>query len=489
MRKRFEQQLQIGQFPISEAEINPKSRDSYVHLMRALKEIFITPKYNEKIFSILENKILSGKKSTGRRGMDLWHIFVLAQVRLGLNTNYDRLETMANGDHMLRSVMGVEMDAGFEKQKFEYQQIVDNVNLLDNETVEKLNAVIIEFGHDVFKKKEAEPLLLKTDSFVVESNVHFPTDYNLLYDCGRKCLDVIGHLLKANPNIPGWRKIRNWRRDLKSKMRNLGKASSSGGKGKQERIKKTAREYLSKARALSEKLSNDLVEIPINVQKDLLLLVQLETYLQLLNKHIDLVERRIIKGEQIPHQEKLFSIFEDYTEWIQKGKLRPNVELGKKVSITSDQYNLIVDYKIMEHESDSEIVIQLADNLIQKFPILSWSFDKGYYKKTNKELLQLYIPQVVMPKKGKPNQQEKHEESQAKFIKTRCQHSAVESNINELEHRGLDRCPDRGKHHFYRYTGLGVCSYNLRKIGARLIDQDRKEAKLSQNERLRKIRA
>ncbi len=73
--------------------------------MRALKEIFITPEYNEKIFSILENKILFGKESTGRRGMDLWHIFVLAQVRLGLNTNYDRLETMANGDHVLRSVM------------------------------------------------------------------------------------------------------------------------------------------------------------------------------------------------------------------------------------------------------------------------------------------------------------------------------------------------------------------------------------------------
>jgi len=489
MRKRFEQQLRIGQFPISEAEINPKSRDAYVHLMRALKEIFITPKYNEKIFSILENKILSGKKSTGRRGMDLWHIFVLAQVRLGLNTNYDRLETMANGDHMLRSVMGVEMDAGFEKQKFEYQQIVDNVNLLDNKTVEKLNAVIIEFGHGVFKKKEAEPLLLKTDSFVVESNVHFPTDYNLLYDCGRKCLDVTGHLLKANPNIPGWRKIKNWRRDLKCKMRNLGKASSSGGKYKQDRMKKAAREYLSKARALSSKLGNNLVEIPINAQKDLLLLVQLEMYLQLLNKHIDLVERRIIKGEKIPHHEKLFSIFEDYTEWIQKGKLRPNVELGKKVSITSDQYNLIVDYKIMEHESDSEIVIELADNLIQKFAIQSWSFDKGYYKKINKELLQLCIPHVVMPKKGKSNQQEKQEESQAKFVKTRCQHSAVESNINELEHRGLDRCPDRGKPHFYRYTGLGVCSYNLRKIGARLIDQDRKEAKLAQNVRLRKIRA
>jgi hypothetical protein len=107
MRQRFEQQIKLGQIPVSEAEINPKSRDPYMHLMRALKEIFLTPEYNKKIFNILEQKIMAGKKATGRRGMDLWYIFVLAQVRLGLNTNYDRLHTMANSDHLLRGVMGV----------------------------------------------------------------------------------------------------------------------------------------------------------------------------------------------------------------------------------------------------------------------------------------------------------------------------------------------------------------------------------------------
>ena len=86
-------------------------------------------------------------------------------------------------------------------------------------------------------------------------------------------------------------------------------------------------------------------------------------YKQLLDKHINLVERRLIKKEVIPHEEKLFSIFEPSTEWITKGKLRPSVQLGKKVNITSDQYHLIVDYQIMEHEADSEIVIQLADRI------------------------------------------------------------------------------------------------------------------------------
>jgi len=98
--------------------------------------------------------------------------------------------------------------------------------------------------------------------------------------------------------------------------------------------------------------------------------------MELLEKHIDLLERRVIKGEQIPHEEKMFSIFEEYTEWVTKGKLRPNVELGKKLAITTDQFNLIVDYQIMEHQADSEIVPELADRISSLYNVESWSFDK-----------------------------------------------------------------------------------------------------------------
>ncbi len=86
--------------------------------------------------------------------------------------------------------------------------------------------------------------------------------------------------------------------------------------------------------------------------RDFELRLEIEYYQSMLEKHIDLVERRIIKGETIPHWEKLFSIFETYTEWITKGKQNPGVELGKNIQITTDQFHLIVDYKIMEHEVD-----------------------------------------------------------------------------------------------------------------------------------------
>ena len=150
MRKRFEPQFLLGQLPIEETRIPLKSRDSLVALVAALKKLYITPEWNEKIFMILEQKILSGKKKTGRYGMNLWQVFVLAQFRLAINCSYDRLHLMSNNDKMLRQLMGVETESGFEDYEFEYQNILDNIGLLDDQTVRELNEVIVSFGHEVF---------------------------------------------------------------------------------------------------------------------------------------------------------------------------------------------------------------------------------------------------------------------------------------------------------------------------------------------------
>jgi hypothetical protein len=64
---------------------------------------------------------VKGKKKTGRPGMDLWVLFVMAQTRLCLNISYDELHRMANNDKMFREIMGIETEDGFERIEFEYQ--------------------------------------------------------------------------------------------------------------------------------------------------------------------------------------------------------------------------------------------------------------------------------------------------------------------------------------------------------------------------------
>lgn len=486
MRKRFEQQLGLGQLPIEEIQINPKSNNSVDELVVALKSIYCNKEYNEKIFNILEKYINTGTHRTGRTGMDLWSIFVLSQVRLCLNTSYDVLHNLANNHRSMRHLMGVEKGFGFEPLEFEYQNIYDNVSMLSDELIAEINWIILDFGHgEVFKKKANAALRLKSDSFVVESNVHFPTDYNLLWDCARKCLDTVSKFLKKYKGIEGWRKIGNWRHEVKGLMRELGKASSSGGQNKQEKVVAAAKKYLLKAGLLVKKLNTEMPGLPLKDETDLCLIIALEHFMVLMNKHIDLVDRRILKGETIPHEEKMFSIFETYTEWIKKGKMRPSVELGKKLCITTDQFGMIVDYQLMNDQQDRDIVIEVADRVLSKYSIFSWSFDKGFWRKDNKELLQLVIPKVVIPKLGKRNKIEEQEEHSPSFKKLKNKHSAIESNINELEHRGLDRCPDKGLLHFTRYIGLGVCAYNLKKIGRQILKLERE----SLNAALKRVKA
>lgn len=483
MRQRFEQQMSLRTVSIKDIKIPVKSRDELPAAVKALQFIFITPELNEKVFALLENKICHGKKKTGRKGMDLWHILVLAVVRHTVGTNWDRLEMMANYDLFVRQIMGVHC-TGFlnddEKIEFSYQTILDNVSLLDERLLEEVNQLVVEAGHQLLKKKEKEEALsLKTDSYALETNVHFPTDLNLLWDSSRKCLNVIEWLLKLTP-LKGWRKIKHIYRTLKSQFR---KTSQQVFKGKNEEHKKqSVREYLRQANTLLKRCEELMDNPPVVVGKEehIIGIVQgLRRYCEFLRKFSDQIERRLLKGETIPAEEKIYSIFEEHTEWITKGKLNKKVELGHLLLITTDQYHFIVDYKIMEGEKDASQVKSLTERLKTTFPgrtTYSHSFDKGFYSSANLETLQQAgTEHVILPKKGRLNKEDRERESTKKFKELRYAHSAVESNINMLEHHGLNRCMDKGLHGYKRCVGLSVLAYNLHQLGNVLLAKEKKE--------------
>ena len=153
------------------------------------------PTLKAEILALLESKILAGKKVTGRTGMDLWQILVLGVVRLGLDADWDRMEDMAHHHLLVRQMLGVPATPWGEEEKlFGHQTLRDNVALLDDELLQQINARIAAAGREVFAKKDGAPLAaleVKVDSYVLETDVHFPTDLNLLWDAGRKCVDWV----------------------------------------------------------------------------------------------------------------------------------------------------------------------------------------------------------------------------------------------------------------------------------------------------------
>lgn len=480
MRQRFDVQKELGQTPIERVAIPANSRDELPPVLKGLQWIFCTPAVNEAIFALLEEHVVGDvDPNTGRPGMDLWHILVLGTIRLALDCDYDRLEYIAANDRLVRQLMGLPVMGYSEEtsEGFHHRTISDNVCQFDEALLTKINLIVAQHAQPLFKKNGDEPLHIKTDSYVLETNVHFPTDTNLLWDALRKSSTLVARLCEAH-DIDGWRKHADWQRRIKGSQRQLAKTASQGGPNKEKRVEAAAKSYLKLAYDAEKKI-NESVEIlrgKALSQSHMAQLTEVVRYQDHVIRHIDFVERRLLRGESVPHAEKYFSLFEEHTELIKKGKVRPPIELGHRVLISTEQHGLILDYKIMGSGGEPAEVVPTADRLIHHFGkegvIASMSFDKGFSNAEDRELLELYIPQVIMPKKGKKTAEEQAKENEKTWKRLRHAHSAVESNINSLEHHGLNRCPDKGWRGYQRYVGLGILAYNLHKIGAKLLSQE-----------------
>ena len=479
MRQRFDSNSAFSIVPIEKVEIPLNSRDELPPVLVALQWIWTNSTLKEQVFGILEKHILAGKAATGRTGMDLWKILVLGVTRLALNADWDRMEYLANYDSLLRQMLGVpQTSLGEPVKMFNHQTLRDNVALLDKALLKEINVLVAAAGRAEFKNREkgqqSDPLAIKVDTYVFETDVHFPTDLNLLLDSGRKCLDLVEKYRDQKEyDLPGWRKLDDWQGRLKGLERAASKACAGGGADKEKRVSSAVSSYLEVAREVSAKVSESLLSLcDKGVEgKDW---DNLAYYHGMLDKHIDLVDRRLLQKQVIPVSEKVYSIFEPHTEWINKGKR--DVELGHRNLIGVDQDQLIHDYDILHNQVDMGQSVSVADRLVGRYGvgrIESMSFDKGFSRDADKELLDLYNPVVVMPRRGKKNAAQSAEESGARFVGLRHAHSGVESAINALEHHGLDRCLDVGKEGYARYVGMGVLAYNLHFIGRRLQEKRR----------------
>jgi transposase, IS5 family len=213
--------------------------------------------------------------------------------------------------------------------------------------------------------------------------------------------------------------------------------------------------------------------------------ISIENFIAHAERQIDQIHRRVILDEKIPHGEKVFSIFEEHTEWISKGKAGVPVELGLKVCVLEDQHGFILHHRVMEHETDDKVAVPMIEDCKNKFSDLtSCSFDKGFHSPANQKDLQKHLDTVILPRKGKLSIKNKELEYSPEFIKARHQHSAVESAINALEVHGLDRCPDHGIIGFKRYISLAVLARNIQQLGVKI--RQKELALLEEQEKLKK---
>ena len=466
MREIQQRQFQIGQVPVDKIQIDPKSRDDIPAVLKGLQHIWSDEALRERLFALLDEHVLPDTDRTvGRPGMDLWQILVLAVLKQGLGCDFDRLHDLANHHGKIREFLGHSDFA--DRTRYEYQTVADNVSLLTPELLSAVGQLVVESGHRVAKKKPGEPLRGRCDSFVVETDVHYPTDVSLLWDAMRCLLRETGRAGEQYA-VGSWRQWRHLTREVR-KLFNRVRATR---RAKQHPERVAA--YLDRCRVLVGRAVETVDALRSRGASECACRC-IEGFVVHARRQIDHVERRLVRGETIPHAEKVFSIFEEHTRWVSKGKAGTPVELGVPVALIEDQYQFILHHRILWEGEDVDVAVPMVQEAQARYPKLrACSFDRGFYNPDNRVQLDALLDVNALPGRGYRSQANREREEAESFVAARRAHPAIESAINGLEHRGLDRVRSHGADGFARTVALSVLAANLHRIGSILQKRERK---------------
>ena len=239
--------MQIGQTDIADIVIDVTSRDDIPMILLGLQHIYTNEPLRKVIFKILEEVIpfkeaddtadlVAVDANKGRPGMDQWCILVLGTLRLGLGADYDRIQELANQHRTLRMMLGHGL---FTTDKdYRLQTLKDNLTLFTPEIMARINVEVIRAGYQLLDLDIHNLIRGRCDSFVLKTDVHFPTDINLLYDAIRVLIRDCVYWSKDYA-LPEWRQHRYNLRQFKTLYRKIQKLRHSTSK---DESKKRAKE-------------------------------------------------------------------------------------------------------------------------------------------------------------------------------------------------------------------------------------------------------
>ena len=471
MREVHGRQFEFGQVPVEKIWIDPKSRDDIPAVLKGLQHIWSDEELRARLFALLDEHVLpETDREVGRPGMALWRILVLGVLKQGLGCDFDRLHDLANHHETVRAFLGHGDFA--DKTYYEYQTVLDNVCLLTPELLSEVGRLVVESGHTVAKKKPGERLRGRCDSFVVETDVHYPTDVSLLWDALRCLLRETGRAAGRHA-VGGWRQWRHLSKEVRKLFNQV--RSTRRAKRHPERVEA----YLARCRALVARTMETLDELRDKGVEETTC-QSIQGFIAHAQRQLGQVERRLLRGEAIAHEEKVFSVFEEHTRWVSKGKAGTPVELGVPVALIEDQHQFILHHKILWEGEDVDVAAPMVREAQARYPELrACSFDRGFHSPDNRIKLDALLDLNALPRKGYLSRADREREAEEPFAAARRAHPAIESAINGLEHRGLDRVRSHGADGFARTVALSVLAANLHRIGLLLQKRERKRRRLA----------
>jgi IS5 family transposase len=303
---------------------------------------------------------------------------------------------------------------------------------------------------------------LRMDTTLVETNIHWPTDSSLLWDTYRILSRLLDKVRERDPEILSSRRLH--RRRVKRLMTRIARKSRAKGRSVKA-LKPLYRRLIGHVEGICDRSHSVQRQLVANGDTPRLA-EALEHYQTLGRQVINQARRRVLQGEQVLNEEKLFSLVEPHTELLKRGKAGTPIEFGHMIQIQQVREKFITDYEVFEKKPVEhallERTLQSHRDLFGSYPDQATA-DKAYYESMEAiTKFEKKVKVVAIGKKGKRTAEETEREEDPLFRHAQRFRAGIEGTISFLKRvLGLSRCFNKGWDHFRATVGTTVFVHNL----------------------------
>jgi IS5 family transposase len=322
------------------------------------------------------------------------------------------------------------------------------------ETWKRVNEVLGRYG---VGQGVINPKVIRADTTVMESNIHYPTDASLLWDCWR----VAARLLKQAREISRESVPRRFHtRKIKKLYLNITRYCKSKSAQRQRQVQIWFRTLIERVEWILGIAAGFCPQFRSSENLALAAVaLELQSFLPSMQQVAAVARRVQVCDERVAASEKVFSVFEPHTELIKRGKRQKPVEFGHKVLLCETEEKFITDYEVYERQpADCDLtrpVIERHEELFGERPVVL-AADKGFCPEKSKfEELAKLVHNLAIPRRMQDFMDK---------VLANCQafRAGIEGTISGLKRAfRWFRCFFRGFKGFARNVGLGVFCHNL----------------------------
>jgi transposase, IS5 family len=247
---------------------------------------------------------------------------------------------------------------------------------------------------------------LRVDTTVVETDIHHPTDSTLLWDSVRTITRLVDALDKKLPR--GVKGFTHRTRSARRRMQEIQRIT------RQQREQQQIPKYRELIRITEQVVRN--AKRVIGVAKRVRRVDQLTraaiqgicgeitSYCQLAGRVVDQTRRRVLQGETVPAEQKVYSIFEPHTDLIKRGKVQKPVEFGHKVFLAESAGGMITEYRVLKGNPADSLHVQGSlehHQQIFQHPPEGYAGDRGFHSAENvQQCKDAGVTLVCLPQRG-----------------------------------------------------------------------------------------